>query len=773
MAEQQDLFQQAMNQGHSAAWDQAWDRAADFYRQALQEFPDNPQALTSLGLALIELQEFEEALQCYLKATRVTPEDPLPLEKLTQLYERMGRLDHAAQASMRAAELYLKNKEVNKAIENWERVTRLNPENIQAHSRLALVSERMGDKQRSVSEYLVIASILQQKGDLENAVRTVNQALKVIPNSDEAISALASLKDFKPLPKPARPRGGTAPLLMAQVRQLQAPQESTPEKSVDPVTQACQRALTVLAGMLFEASDDEQTGQTSRRGLQAIVTGTGLLRKPVDHTRMILHVSQVVDLQTRGNYAQAADELQRAMDVGLEMSAAYFDLGYLHAQTGRLESAVRSLQHSVKNMDFSLGAHLLMGDLLRQRGQPRDAAVEYMEALRQADAQIAPASQANDLRQLYEPLVEAQRHEIDAAAIEHFCDNVHELLMRPDWRARMSRARDQLPKTAKNAPLRPLAEILTEARSGQIIEAITHVNEISYTGNLRAAMEEAFYALESAPTYLPLHTLMGELLVKQGDISSAVNKLQVVARAYSARGEPQAAIGLYRRVVELTPTDLNARGRLIDQLLASGQAEPATNEYMQLAEVYYSLADLNMARKVYTDALRAAQLPKVDRTLRIKILHRMADIDMQSLDWRQALRIYDQIRTLQPEDLQARSSLVELNFRLDQEQQGLAELDNYLAYLSSNNQMDKAISFMAALVEENPKRALVRRRLADLYRHLGRTKEAVGQLDAIGEQFLQEGDRSSAIQIIEMIISINPPNRVEYQGLLEQLRSGR
>jgi hypothetical protein len=35
MAGRMDVFQQAMNQGHSAAWDQLWDRAAGYYRQAL------------------------------------------------------------------------------------------------------------------------------------------------------------------------------------------------------------------------------------------------------------------------------------------------------------------------------------------------------------------------------------------------------------------------------------------------------------------------------------------------------------------------------------------------------------------------------------------------------------------------------------------------------------------------------------------------------------------------------------------------------------------
>ena len=45
----EQAFQEAVSQGHSAAWDQQWDKAAVAYQQALVEFPDNPKALTSLG----------------------------------------------------------------------------------------------------------------------------------------------------------------------------------------------------------------------------------------------------------------------------------------------------------------------------------------------------------------------------------------------------------------------------------------------------------------------------------------------------------------------------------------------------------------------------------------------------------------------------------------------------------------------------------------------------------------------------------------------------
>ncbi len=38
MAGREEVYQGAMNKGHSAAWDQRWDQAADFYRAAYEYF---------------------------------------------------------------------------------------------------------------------------------------------------------------------------------------------------------------------------------------------------------------------------------------------------------------------------------------------------------------------------------------------------------------------------------------------------------------------------------------------------------------------------------------------------------------------------------------------------------------------------------------------------------------------------------------------------------------------------------------------------------------
>lgn len=772
MAGNKEFFQKAMNQGHSAAWDQLWDRAAAFYRQALEEIPNHPKALINMGLALYELQQYDESLRYYQRAAIASQEDPVPMEKVAQLFERLGNIEQASQSYLRAAELNLKNRDVNRAIENWSRVLLLNPENVMAHSRLALVYERLGDANKAASEYLAVASLFQASGDMDKAVRSVNKALQLVPNHDDAIQALAMLRDFKMLPKPARPRGGTAPLRMAAVKQLEAPKASEqPETGLDPIGQARQKALTMLADLLFESSEDDEL--PGRGEVGDIMRGKGRGGKQVsDRTKIFLHLSQVVDQQTHNQNNQASVELERAIDAGLDHPAAYYDLGYLYLQAGKLDNALRTLKNTLNHPELVVGARLMMGDILYQLKRYGDAAVEYLEALKLADSQVVPEGQADMLRQLYDPLIESTRQHNDPQFFTRLCENVRELLLRPDWRVHLRQARAQMGNQDDESPPLPLAEILTEARSSQVVESLGNIYKLARNGHLQSAMEEAFFALQYAPTYLPLHAYMGELLHKQGLNQDATSKLMTVARTYSIRGEPHRAVEIYRRIIEYAPMDLNARSRLIEHLIAENNLESAIQEYFELADVYYNLADLEMARKTYTEALRLAQQTRMDSSFRVQILHRMADIDLQSLDWRQALRIYEQIRTQQPGDERARYTLVELNYRLGQEQLALAELDSYIGYLLNSNQRDQAITFLKNMVSESPERLPLRRRLAELYRQTGRRREAIEEMDAIGDALLQAGDRQGAIKVIEAILALNPPNALEYHSVLDSLKKG-
>ena len=160
MPSNQDLFQEHMNKGHSAAWDQDWKVAAQHYRNALEIMPEQTMALTSLGLALFEMKEFEEALIFYKKAAQLSPNEPLAYEKMARIYERLGQVKNAIAVSIKAGEQYLKIRDADKSIENYINAINLQPDHINARSRLALVYDRMGRKENAVIEYLAIASIL-------------------------------------------------------------------------------------------------------------------------------------------------------------------------------------------------------------------------------------------------------------------------------------------------------------------------------------------------------------------------------------------------------------------------------------------------------------------------------------------------------------------------------------------------------------------------------------------------------------------------------------
>ena len=769
MPGREDIFQKAMSDGHSAAWDQQWDKAAAAYQNALKESPDHPKALSSLGLALFQLQRYEDSLAAYQHAARVSPTDPVMLEKVAQLSEHLGNLPQAIQSAMQAAELYIKNKEAEKAVENWLRVTQLDPDHLNAHSYLAMVHERLDQAQQAVTEYLAMASLLQRSGKADRAAEMVGRALRLIPGSQEAHQAQSILKSGQLLPKPMRPRGGTGPLRMSQVRKMEPP--GPDESGLDPVAEARQKALTRLAEILFEYGEGGGESSSTRQGMQAIVKGTGPLGQQNARIMILLHLSQAIDAQTKGEDMQAAEELEKALEAGFKDPAVYFDLGMLRAKGENIENGLRYLQQAVKHNNYALGTRLLMGDALEQLGRLPAASIEYMEALKLADAAVVPPEQADAIRQLYEPLIESQSTQADEAAHKQLCRNIKDLLLRPGWRAQVRQAREQLPKMADGSLPMPLAEILTQAQSSQVIEAIGRVHQLARAGHLRSAMDEAFYSLRFAPTYLPLHTLIGDLLIQDGRVQDAIAKYTVVAQAYSIRGEAAQATTLLHRIIQTAPMDFAVRTRLVDHLIAGGQVDEALGEYLDLADIYYRLAELDMARKTYTAALHLAQQSSNNREWSIKFLQRMVDIDMQHLDWKQALRVFEQLRTLRPDDMSVRKNLIDLNLRLNQPSQSSAELENFISYLENAGQRADAIPFLEELVQENPGQSAIRRTLAEEYRQVGQVIEAISQFDTLGNLMLNAGDKAGAIQAIEAIIAMNPPNGSEYRSVLAKLRS--
>ena len=758
-----------MNQGHSAAWDQDWEKAAGFYQQAVAEFPDHPLALSSLGLAFFEQQDYERSLECYQRAAHVAPADPVPQEKVARIYERMGRLKEATEASLQAAELHLRARDAERALDNWKHVLSLYPEHLSTRQRMAAVYERLGRVEESVHEYVAVASILQHNGDLTRAMKSVEYAARLKPDSQEARFALHTLRSSQVLTRPARPTGVNAPARMASVRELDKSASGEDDNQMDAVEEARQKALIQLAALLFEQAEETETETNTRRGLNALTRGAANALGGSDNAKIVLHLGQAIDSQTQGDETQAITELERAVELGLRSPAAQFALGAMCVRSDR-DRSLRYLREAVKHPDYALGASLLLAQVNYQNEHLSEAAVDYMRALSLADAAIVPAGRADEILQMGGSWIQAQARGADPEALRSVCKAISEQLQRPDWRSFLRLARKNQPPQAPNSPPMPVAEMLLESRSGTVVETIGLVRELSAQGLIQSAMEEAYFALQLAPTYLPVHVEIGELLAKEGREEEAVRKFLTVADLYNARGESARGVRLLRRILEIAPMNLMVRERLVHLLVSQERVEEAMQEYMQLAESHYRLAELEKARQTYLAALKVAQQSKNNRTWGVEILTKVADIDMQRLNFRQAVRIYEQIRTIQPDNLAVRNQVIQLQFRLGQPAAAMAEVDSYVTVLESSGQRSKAIEFLENLLKETGSNLDVRRRLADQLAHVGRVDDAVAQLDAVADAYAGQNKMMEAINILETIISLKPSNVEDYRLALEDLR---
>jgi tetratricopeptide (TPR) repeat protein len=774
MTGRKDLYDESMQLGHSAAWDLQWERAIEYYNKALAEFPEEPGALISLALALLETNQLKEALAIYRRAAKLTPEDPVPIERCAEIFERLGQTKDAIEHREAAGELYVRRKDAEKALESWSHVARLAPENLSVRSRLALTHERLGRRREAVHEYLAVASILQRGGKTDRAIEATQRALALIPGHPDAGAAARTLRQGKALPTAGPPRGSTGPLRMADAQDFLRSEKAASEpeaEGADPEVAAQRQALTMLAGLMFEEGKDEGEGSQSP-GMAALARGKPSVRNEAARVQATRYLGQAIDQQTRGQKKQAVKELQSALKAGLDHPAAHYDLGVLLKELGDLDEAKKHLMASVGHPELSLGANLALGRLARMQDDQLEAARYLLQALRLADTLSVDKSQSNQLNQFYDT-IQASQNDGDTEALARIVESSLNFLSGPEWLKRLRQARHQLETQTPGASVVPIAEMFAVGGSERIFQSLERIDNLINSGHLSAAMEEAMLALDASPNYLAIHLRMAEILFKSGRQDQAMKKLKAVAETHRIRGEVRQATEVYLRILSFAPVDIPARLRTIDLLAQQTRSEEALGQFLELADLYRQMAQIDEARKLLAGALKLAEQSQVDSTWSLKILHQIGDMDLSRLDWRGALHSYEQIVALDPDDEKASTNAIDLNLRLGQEDMAAKALDRYLDLLVKTGRSPEALNLLEEMAREHPGKQALHTRLAEAYRAAGRKADAIAQYDALGEIQLDAGRLADAILTIRTIIDLEPPDLDGYRELLRNLEASR
>jgi tetratricopeptide (TPR) repeat protein len=304
----------------------------------------------------------------------------------------------------------------------------------------------------------------------------------------------------------------------------------------------------------------------------------------------------------------------------------------------------------------------------------------------------------------------------------------------------------------------------------KVLQSIGRIDDFMNRGMHIVALEEAMLAMDYVPSYLGLHFRMAEILIQRGNTPAGMTKLRTIARAHKVRGEVPQATQIFKRIIRHSPIDIGARKQLIQLLAQQDRVQEALEQYLELADLYRQMAEIDNARIALQEALALTQRSAVDKDWHIRLLNRIGDIDLSHLDWREALRVFEEICELDPDNEDARLKVIDLNLRLGQEKRAGKALDHQLEHLVETEQSKEALALLEELAREYPGKQILHSRLAKAYHAAGRKADAIAQYDALGEIQLDAGQTREAARTIETIIQLEPPNIEGYQELLSNIQ---
>lgn len=748
-------YDQAMNAGHIAAWDQEWQQAIAAYGRAIQEFPEDAEAHLHLGLGLLEIGRLDDALKVYTRARQLNPSDPIPLEKSADVLERMGRLREAANQYVSVADIHLAQRDLNSAIANWERATRLTPALIPIHAKLAQAYERIGDNKKAIREYLALAYNFQRTNDSDKAIKATQRALRIEKGNAQILNTLRALEAGGRIMPPAEDGGqpiraqggfdrdakaknkGTGKTGALQLKKQETVQEADP---LGPLGEAMTESLSRLALYIME--------------------GGALNAAPA--------ALEAMEYQRQG-LSNEAITAYRTAQRSLKHPALNMNLGGLLLMNGQPEESTRELNAVLDTSQLATGALHGLGQAYVKLNRQKQASVFLLRALSAADVLVtSDIDDSPELAGIYRELGDTLR-DSNEETLTLVNRRLLSFLEGKEWRHRLPDVRRQLEETLREQGMEGVLDILTAQHGDKLTDTVTRIDRYLRQNLYTLAMDEAHRAIEFSPNYLPVHVRMAEIMMREGRVRNAIQKYNVVAKTFLSRGENERAAQILANVLELAPLDVSVRESLIELLDAEERYDEALDQYIDLADAHHQLGNFDLSRDTYQMAERIAGRVNASPEKIVRIKHRIADIDQVRLDLRKAQKTYEEIIAVAPDDERAHRMLVDLAYRLNNPVDAVRRLDKLLGIYARQKQVSRITQLLEELVTVYPNDTGLRSRLASIYRQLGRKRDSIMQLDALGELQLEAGNHKDAANTIRQIIALNPEQVEAYRQLLGQL----
>lgn len=358
-------------------------------------------------------------------------------------------------------------------------------------------------------------------------------------------------------------------------------------------------ALVLLACSGADAQTSSRTAQTKHRA-------AAQQNRPAIPPEL----AKAEEAIRKNDYASAEPLLLTETKNNPQDFRAWYDLGFVYAQTNRQDEAVKAFRKSIAIDPSIEQPQAALGTLLVQLGR-NDEAIPY----------LAKAAELKPNAQSWMSLGSAQEKNHPQDAVVSFRKAAQVDPTKAEPHARAGTIYEQL-KDWPNAEREYLAAQKI-APSSDVLAGL--VNIYQQTGRTEQAEGALREYLKLLPNDAKAHLQLGRILAQKGEKDEASkefeaaaagatdpNSLKQLASEFASNKDYPKAIGLYRRVVQQSPQDVDARFQLAVALNSAGDAPAAEQEFMkvvklapQMPEAYGNLAVAASKNNHHELAIRA------------------------------------------------------------------------------------------------------------------------------------------------------------------------
>jgi len=161
---------------------------------------------------LVQKGKLEQAIKEYQKLLKASPDDTNTINRLGDLYGRVGDVDRAVELYERVAEQFSKQGFLPKAIAMYKKINRLAPQRLDIFERLGELYIEQGLQVEAKSQFKMLAEHYAKNDDMESAIRAHQRLADIDPadsgsrlkfadlllesgDSEEAMAAYGALGD--------------------------------------------------------------------------------------------------------------------------------------------------------------------------------------------------------------------------------------------------------------------------------------------------------------------------------------------------------------------------------------------------------------------------------------------------------------------------------------------------------------------------------------------------------------------------------------------------